>query len=64
MSFSVISLSVRPEHIPRVITEHTGVVLGYELLSQSSYSVLQRTKGHRRPLKRAGLFCSIVTERC
>lgn len=62
MSFPVRSPAVRPEYIPRVIAEHTGVVLGHELLCQCSYSVLQKSESHRRSLKMAAFSPSIITE--
>lgn len=43
MGFPIRSLDVRSERIPHTVAEHTGV-LGYELLSQNSYSMLQKTK--------------------
>lgn len=62
VSFPMRSPAVRPEHIPHVITVHTGVVLGHELLCQCSYSVLQKSKRHRRSLKMAAFSPSIINK--
>lgn len=61
MGFPIKSLDVRSERIPHAIAEHTGV-LGYELLSQNSYSMLQKAKRCRISLKMAFFSFSIITE--